>query len=331
MNNARESKKKLRITGFVFLIVFLLSAALLLISIWEKNQGHFPEHEDSGSAVAVTYDGKDYIFKNNVETILVIGLDTFDEAIDGDAYTNNKQADFLTLLVIDNENSTCSAIQINRDTIAETNILGLAGEKVATKTQQLALAHTYGNGGKVSCRNTVDAVSGVFANVKIDHYVSLTMDAVSVVNDAVGGVEIEVLDDFTGIDDTLTKGETVTLLGEHALNYVRSRYGVDDSTNLNRMERQKQYLDALIKKANQTAKEDEQLAANTAVKLSEHMVSDCSVTYLQSLFKKVTDYEFTGIYSVDGKASVGEKYMEFYPDEASVIKTVAELLCVPKE
>lgn len=330
MNKTRDSKKKLRAIGLVFLVIFLLSAALLFISIWERNQGHFPEHDEDGS-VAVNYNGTDYVFKNSIETVLVIGLDTFDEAVDGDAYTNNKQADFVTLLVIDNEASTCSAIQINRDTITETNILGLAGEKVATKTQQIALAHTYGNGDKVSCRNTADAVSGLLAGVKVNHYLSLTMDAVSLVNDSLGGVEVEVLDDFTGVDDTLVKGETVTLMGEHALNYVRSRYGMDDSTNLNRMERQRQYLNALLNKAIEVAEEDETVIADTAVKISDYMVSDCSVTYLQDIFNKVTAYEFKGIYTLDGKAIVGEKYMEFYPEVDSVAKTVAELLCVPKE
>ena len=36
-------------------------------------------------------------------------------------------------------------------------------------------------------------------NVNVDHYVSVTMDAVSVYNDYIGGVEVTVLDDFTGI------------------------------------------------------------------------------------------------------------------------------------
>ena len=35
-------------------------------------------------------------------------------------------------------------------------------------------------------------------DVKIDHYISLTMDSVAVMNDLVGGVEVTVLDDFLG-------------------------------------------------------------------------------------------------------------------------------------
>ena len=74
------------------------------------------------------------------------------------------------------------------------------------------------------------------------------MDAVPVFNDLVGGVEIEVLDDFTGIDDTLVKGKTVTLMDEHALHYVRTRKDLEDSSNSTRMKRQQQYINALYEK-----------------------------------------------------------------------------------
>mgnify|MGYP000585160404 FL=1 len=68
------------------------------------------------------------------------------------------------------------------------------------------------------------------------------MDAVPILNDLLGGVEVTVLDDFSGIDDTLIKGETVTLHGDHALTYVRERYGLEDSSNSTRMVRQRQYM-----------------------------------------------------------------------------------------
>ncbi len=327
MSRAEDSNKKLKQIAIVFLVIFLISAILLFENIWSRNHTQFDGQSGDQSSDVISYDGKDYIFKDNIETFLAIGLDTFDIQIDDSAYTNNRQADFLMLFVINHDEQTCSAIHINRDTITETNILGVAGEKVATKTQQIALAHTYGNGNKVSCRNTADAVSGHLLGVKVKHYMSLTMDAVSIINDLVDGVEVEVLDDFSGIDDTLVKGETVTLYGEHALNYVRLRYGMYDSTNQTRMVRQKQYIDALLNKTMQKAESDERFIAQTALSISDYMVSDCSVTYLQNLFDKVSGYEFTGISTIEGESIVGDKFMEFYPDESSVTKTVVELFC----
>ena len=36
--------------------------------------------------------------------------------------------------------------------------------------------------------------------MKIDHYMTLTMDAVGILNDLAGGVTLEVLDDMTELD-----------------------------------------------------------------------------------------------------------------------------------
>ncbi len=73
------------------------------------------------------------------------------------------------------------------------------------------------------------------------------MDAVPIINDAVGGVTVTVLDDMTSADPALEKGAEVTLQGKQALTYVRTRRGLDDSTNLHRMERQRQYMGELYK------------------------------------------------------------------------------------
>lgn len=331
MGKAGDSNKRLKRVAVILLIVFLLSAILLFVEIWERNHDRFLGQGEEDSPNVVNYDGKEYVFKENIENFLVIGLDTFENELDNDAYTNNRQADFIMLFVVNDDEKSYTAIQINRDTMTETNVLGVAGEKVSVKTQQIALAHTYGNGNKVSCRNTADAVSNLLSGVKIKHYLSLTMDSVSIMNDSVDGVEVEVLDDFAGIDETLIKGETVTLRGEHALNYVRSRYGMDDSTNQNRMKRQKQYVDALLSKMKQQAKNDDEFLAETALRVSEYMVSDCSVTYLQNLFEKVNEYEFQGIVTIEGKSLAGEQFMEFYPDNDALLKTVVETFCREKD
>lgn len=331
MSKARGSRKRyLRYAAIVLLVVLLALMALLLLDHWEKQQGVFPTQGTDELQSTVHYNGQYYTLKDNVETFLILGLDTTEDQTDDSGYHNDRQADFVTLLVIDNENSSCTAIQINRDTMAEMNILGVAGEKVGTVTKQIALAHTYGNGREVSCRNTADAVSKLFSGVKIKHYLSLTMDAVPLLNDQVGGVEVTVLDDFSGIDDTLVEGETVTLMGEHALNYVRTRYGLEDSSNEHRMVRQRQYFKALSEKAKQRAAADEEFIVDTSVKMADYLVSDCTVTQLQTLFEKFAAYDFSGITPIKGESTAGEKFMEFRPDKDALEKLIIETFYEPK-
>jgi len=314
----------LNILALALLIVFLVSAALFFISKWEKKQGAYEGSSTETLSQTLRYNGKEYILKENVETYLFLGLDKFD-AEKPESYNNDKQADFLMLIVVDNKDSSFTALHINRDTMAEMNILGVAGEKIGTAKKQIALAHTYGNGREVSCRNTANAVSKLLLNAEINHYVSVTMDAVPIYNDLLGGVEVTVLDDFTGIDDTLVKDEKITLLGQHALNYVRTRYGLDDSTNAHRMKRQRQYLKALHEKTVKCYEDEPAFIGQSVLKLTDYIVSDCSVNKLQTFAEKVSSYKFNEICTLDGENVTGERFMEFHPDEESVMSTAIKL------
>ncbi len=326
---SRDTGKYLKYGIIALSVVFLLSAGLLLLEIWEKEQGKFPQTEQGGSAVE--YEGQEYVLKDGIETLLVLGLDKYEGTASSDSYNNDQQADFLMLLVFDNIEKKYTAIQINRDTMAEVNVLGVAGNKIDTVSQQIALAHTYGNGRSVSCRNTADAVSALLRGTKVNHYVSMKMDSLTVLNDLVGGVTVTVLDDFTGIDDTLVKGETVTLMGEQALCYVRAREGMEDATNIARMERQQQYIKALRESFKTCVAEDDEFLVDAATKMADHLISDRSVTQLQDLSEKIDGYEFGGILDIEGTNKVGEDFMEFTADEKAVEKLVIELFYELKE
>ncbi len=320
--------RNLKYVAIILASILLVSSALLMVRLWENKQAQFPTQESVTASVNIEHKGVEYRLKDGVEAVLVLGLDKF-EGADSDSYNNDKQADFLMLLVADHENKVCSALHINRDTIAEMSILGVAGDKVGTVRKQIALAHTYGNGREVSCRNTADSVSKLLLNVPIDRYVSVKMDAVAVYNDLIGGVEVTVLDDFTGIDDTLVQGETVTLYGEHALNYVRTRYGLDDSTNSRRMVRQRQYIEALYQKTLTVAEGDDSFVVNAAAKLADFLITNYTGNGLQSFAERISDYTFAEISALDGRIVKGEEHMEFYPYESSVKETVINLFYEP--
>lgn len=322
MKRSKSKPNYLRYVAILLAIVALVSGAFFGINLWDKIHGSFNETEET-TGDAIVLDGKEYVLKDNLETMLVLGLDKFDNEAD-DSYNNDKQADFLMLMVIDNDNKTCTGIQINRDTMTEINVLDIVGNKIDTVTKQIALAHTYGKGNEVSCRNTADAVSELLKGVDVNHYVSVSMDAIPVLNGAVGGVEVEITEDFSGVDKTLVMGETVTLNGDQVMNYVRGRYGVDDSTNESRMKRQQKYLISLFNEIKNCSKQDEGFISNTLLSVSNYIISDCSVNKMEYLYNKVSDYEFKGIKTIEGKSVKGEEYMEFYSDEKSLNQLVAD-------
>ena len=324
MGKKRNDKRKLmRGLAVALLAVFLLTGAFLLLELWEERQSIFPEQKTENTVYE--YNGVEYVKNEDVESFLILGLDKFEDAINNDSYNNDQRADFLMLLVFDNSEKKFTAVHLNRDTMVNMNVLGVAGQKIGTVNKQLALAHTYGNGRDVSCRNTADAVSELLNGVKVNHYLSITMDAVPILNDLLGGVEVTVLDDFSGIDDTLIKGETVTLHGDHALSYVRERYGLEDSSNSTRMVRQRQYMTAVYDKAMLEIENDDNFVIEASSKLADYIVSDRSVNQLQEIAKKLSQYKFTEIETLEGESVVKDGLMEFRPDADSIDKIVFEL------
>lgn len=336
----RVDVRVLKGTAAILAVVLVLLAGMLLLQRWENTQDAPVSSPGPSSAVETDapvdgreityYNGTAYAKREDLETVLLLGVDKF-EGETPEGYINNQQADFLLLLVMDKQNETCTPIQLNRDTMTQIQILGVTGELAGTFTGQLALAHTYGSGEEDSCENTVLAVSNLLYGMEIDHYVSLTMDGVALLNDLVGGVTVEVLDDFTGIDDSLVQGETVTLQGQQALTYVRSRGGLEDSSNLHRMERQRQYLAALQQQLKAAVQQEDGFTLDALLQLNEYMVSDCTVNQLSDLGDSLAAYQVSDILTTPGDAQEGEEFMEFTVDEVALQQLVMDVFYEPVE
>lgn len=331
MGKMNSKNGSLKYVAVALTIIFFIAAAFMLIAVWEKRQNNVPE---LGTDLdTVTYEGQEYVRKDRVETFLVLGLDRYEGATSSDSHESGVQADFLMLLVFDNEAKKSTAIHINRDAMTKVNELSLGGTAVIESyTKQIALAYNYVNddNDKIRCRNTKDSVEYLLEGVNVDHYFALTMDAVASGCDLVGGVEVTVLDDFTGIDDTLVQGQTVTLNGTQALHYVRTRYGLEDSSNSSRMERQQQYIEAWRTKVISRLKADESFILKLVDTMDDYVVYDSSDQKMQKFVEKFDEYEFLGIRELEGTTEIGEEFAEFYPDEASLRKLVIELFYTPK-
>ncbi len=330
---------KLKINRSVFKIVVILVGVLLLgvlllsiISYWETWRGNVGVLESDDPDDGRMYlDGKYYVPNKNLEVVLLIGVDKYEAQTQGEGYNNSQQADFLMLLLMDKKAQTCTVLQLNRDTMTDIPVLGVRGEKAGTIKGQLALAHTYGSGGTDSCRNTVEAVSNLLYGVKIDHYIAFTMDAVAKINDLVGGVTVTVQDDMTSVSPDWHKGATVTLTGDMALSYVRARGSLADSSNLGRMERQRQYLKELRSAMSVKMETDETFLPKALDKVSPYMTSDCTVNQLSRMYENRKLSADISILTMEGEAQEGEEFIEFYPDEDALKELVANLFYIPIE
>lgn len=326
----RVKQNVLKAVALIVCVCLIIVGGLLLLKSRKQQILYQKTSLDSaGVNKQVCYNDIWYEPKEGLETILVMGLDKFEHAEQEAGYLNNEQSDFLMVLALDKKNQQCDILHLNRDTMTEIQRLGVGGGAAGTFTGQLALAHTFGSGGSDSCLNTTKAVSKLLGGVKIDHYLSVTMDAVAKVNDLVGGVEVEIMDDFSQIDPQMVQGEKVRLTGEQALLYVRTRMGLEDSSNLHRMERQRQYMDALYQKTMECKHSDPSFMKNVFLEISGSFQSDYSVNQLEKLFGQMEEYTVNPIRTLEGKAVKGAEFMEFYVNEDAKQRTAVELFYQP--
>lgn len=154
----------------------------------------------------------------------------------------------------------------------------------------------------------------------------MNTSAIPVVNDLVGGVEVTLQEDLTSQNPAYTKGSKVLLQGTDAERYLRMRYGVGDESNLSRMERQKQYLTALLSKTLTAVKADLTLPVSIYQSVSAYMVTDISLDEVTYLASQAVEYTLDPnlVRSIPGETKV-DIYAQFYPDEKVLYELILDV------
>lgn len=311
-----------KLRGFLFALVCLLLIAIVIYSGFRFLEATvFLEEEEpavDSSYVSKTIerDGVKYFPKQDIETLLVIGVDADGPVVKQEYYEDSGMADAIMVLIFDKSNEKIDILSLNRDTMAKIPLLGVDGKPAGSIEAQLAVSYTYGDGMVRSCENTMKAVSMLLGGIELDHFMSLNMDAIQIMNDAVGGVTVDVVDDFSAVDASIPYGR-ITLKGDQALTFIRARKDVGTQLNVSRMERQKVYMKSFFNALKHKVESGD--AAGFAVdlygELTPYMVTDCSVTVMSSMLERYASYDLGNVIIPEGENVKGEKYMEFYLDE----------------
>ena len=237
--------------------------------------------EDNLSSDVVTVDGKKYRLNTDIQTILFMGIDKEAKAEINNSPGENGQSDSLNLLILNNAEKTAKILQISRDSMVDIDIYGVAGDKLMTEPGQIALQYAYGDGEERSCLLTAEKVSDLLYGIRVNSYCSLTLEGMVRATDAIGGITLTVPEDYTAIDSAFSKGAVVELNGELAEKYVRTRdINVLDS-NVQRMERQSQFMNALIEKLRSI--EDKNQYVSIYQDMEQYMVTDLTVDEIMKL------------------------------------------------
>ena len=281
----------------------------------------------------VKYNNKIYQYNENIMTFLCLGIDakgTLKEKTPGKA----GQSDSLFLIIMNPDTKKISLINIPRDTVTLIDTYDVNGQYVDSEEAQITLQYAYGDGKEKSCEMTEQVVSRLFYNLPIHGYASMSMAAIGPVTDAVGGVEVDVLEDLTKYSPELIKGERVTLHGDAAFYYIKYRNYLSDEvgTNEYRMARQKQYLNALFNKMKTQTKEDISLILELYQTFNDYMVTSISLDEMSYLATTMLGYSFSSedIITLSGEYVREGKYDMYHLDEDALYDLMINTFYIEK-
>lgn len=235
-NRNNPNKKKSvgkRILGIVLLIILLLTlvGGYFAWRVWSDLQSTTDEmyeniegqeqHSSRQSKPIVVDDGEDPF------SVLLMGVDQGDFGRDAQG-----RSDTMMLLTVNPSTEKTSIVSIPRDTYTE--IIGRGNKD--------KINHAYAFGGTSMAVNTVQNLF----DVPVDYFVSVNMESMQQIVDAVGGITVTPPLTFNHTDYQFNKGEPTRMNGAQALAYSRMRYE-DPNGDYGRQHRQRQVIESTMR------------------------------------------------------------------------------------
>ena len=225
-NPTNHSKKIL-----LSLLAILLALILVIVGVGAKM---YHDVKSTANDAYESVDRKDASDKRKVNlseqepfSVLLLGVDT--GAL---GRTEQGRSDTMMVATVNPVSDEALLVSLPRDTYAE-----IVGHNTQDK-----INHAYAFGGAAMSMDTVAKL----LDIPIDHYITINMQGIETLVDAVDGIEVDNPFEFTYEDKTFPEGKQ-ELNGEDALKYSRMRYD-DPEGDYGRQGRQRQIITGVAKK-----------------------------------------------------------------------------------
>lgn len=242
---ARRHKRWLRYTA-IGVGVAVLAAGGAGWAVYEKLQGNITEDTDAAAELARYEKERPTSLVAGAQNILLIGSDSRSGA-DNRKYgrdSGTQRSDTTILLHISADHKSAIAVSLPRDLMVDVPSCRAHG---GTRTGPMFSMFNYAfeQGGSACTIRTVEKLTGI----RITHHMVVDFSGFKDMVDAVDGVEVclkEPMNDRAA-RLKLPAGKQ-TLDGEQALGFVRARKSLGNGSDTDRMDRQQQFLGALVNK-----------------------------------------------------------------------------------
>lgn len=340
--NKKRLKKIVLVIGAVFLAVLILAVAAYNIirlsgkkSLSDDEKSVVAGKNIKGASIYDSFNDKDTEYKYNTDlvNVLVLGIDSDKKVSQINANGDMGQSDALYLVSFNLKKNKINVFGIPRDSMSEVEVYDTNNKLYAISRLQIAVQYAYGNNCERSCELTAKAVSGIMYGIPVDRVCVFNYDAVSVINDAVGGVEVTFENDFTDesgeeIDPEFKKGNTITLTGEQAGYFLRERDCTIAESAMDRLSRQEQYISKLADKFKKKIKSKPLKALDivSELKKNDSIYTDLSsseIMFLATMLKKA-DFSMDNVITLQGNVEMGEEYEEYNLDTSAIRQMILD-------
>ena len=319
----RNKNRRKRIAAVLVICGVLAVVAVFAAGIWKQQRKAHMETDgasvssEENTSESITYKGKTYVYNDHLSNYLFMGIDTkgdMETAESGDA----GQADAIFLTSMDRVTKEVNVISIPRDTMTEIEMFSVSRKSLGLMENHINLQYAQGDGKTESCELMKTAVSKLLGGIPVHGYCSVNMDGIPVMTEAAGNVQIVIPDNsLEEVNPEFTEGAEVTLTKDNVEQFVRYRDTGREQSALVRQDRQKIFIEAYMKKAQEQYAKDASFVTGLYESMKPYMVTNIG----NDLFVKLLSVAQEGkssVHTLPGKGAQGEYFDEYRVDEEAL-------------
>ncbi len=284
----------------------------------------------------ITVNGAVYQKNPNVVTVLMLGVDS-----DGSAAKNSQgeRSDMMMLCTVNLDDNTIDLTSLPRDTRTTVHDVDTKTGDIKDKTWITKLNHAYNRGGgqnKYGAENAMLATKDLIEcdgqlNIPVDYFISIDLEHLSDLADALGGVEVTLDQNYPDIG---SKGETINLKGNDVRLYLQNRKQMDDG-EMDRQRHEQDFMMAIARKIKELGAV--QSASRLFTQLQDVVKMNLNIDQVVAMagaldqvsLDEIERNTFTENYKMMNDELMGQDLDFFVMDEQELIDTMLGLYYTP--
>lgn len=286
----------------------------------------------------IVYDEKVYEYNEDTLNFLLLGIDQrgkLDSTTDLSDWEAG-QADAVFIVSLNPEEKKVNVIGIPRNAMAYVELFDTDQTSMGYIYNQVCLQYGYAGGGALGLEATKRLVSEVLYNLPIHGTCAINFDAIGILTEMIGGVEVTVKEDLTILGSEYTIGNQVVIKGDNTVDYLIYRDTSILGSPTTRLTREKEFLQAMISKAVSCVKSNPTIVKEVYNAILPYMNTDITLDKAVYLAMNSLDYKIdnNSFYQLQGRdvevTGIGEfgeerTFNDLYLDEEYLLETVVKV------